>query len=431
LLVKHAARAISQAAKKVKAFEAMTIARSLKQRREKLLAAKDADADATAAKVAALEASSAADLARVKGLGVWAVLLPRALSKLGLDAALLETTKKSGKGGQREAPPVGGTAVEEEGDSSDSKGNEGVRDEAVAGNMNDEPRLPEAAAPEDPIIEALVSRLLNHAAMKAAVESMNPMVTLRRREKLAKAEGRHFSKKDKGAPEPGAAFSTAAAPAVNHRAARTTFLSSLSGDPPAEESGGSDDDDDGAVQQPKNRPGQRARQKRHEVEEARKVKKEARKRAAAGLPTDRSQNLPPSQRGINPLSKAGKAARHSSAGEAAESERWGAKRARDDEGSGERPKKKRQNAIHASWEAAKVRREKEASMIVVPSRGKKTVFGDDGGAAERPASASHATPRAAPKGAAEAEEQHPSWAAKQAQKTKMAASFQGKKTTFD
>jgi hypothetical protein len=448
LLVKHAARAISQAAKKVKAFEAMTITRNLKQRREKLLAAKDSDTKDSAAKVEALEASCVADLARVKGLDVKAVLLPRALAKLGLDATLLEAAKgTNGEQGDQRNSSSGEEATGKGRIRSNSNGNDNSgtshREPMEDGNHSHEEA---AVAPLDSATEALVFRLLNHTAMKAAIESMNPAVTLRRCEKLAKAEGRRFSKKEMATPDSSAGFSTAAAPAVNHRAARTTFLTSLSGDAPAEDSDASGDDDEygsGAVPQVKNRPGQRARQKRHELEEARKAKKEAQKKYAAGQQQSSGQassssNVPPSQRGINPLSKAGRTARDSSSNkaQAVEREEWSLKRSHDNSPSDQKPKKKKsENAIHASWEAAKLRREKEAARMVVPAQGKKIVFGEDGGVtAGRPSSAptkSSAPPRAAaPAAGAVADKQHPSWAAKQAQQAKLAAGFQGKKTTF-
>lgn len=445
--MKHAARAISQAAKKVKAFEAMTITRNLKQRREKLLAVKDGDAKDTSAKVAALEATCVADLARVKGLDVKEVLLPRALAKLGLDATLLEATKESDKEKDKGVSSSGDKSVDVDSKSSKSAVHNisGVSDSEPVQEGGQSHEETAVAAPLDSATEALVARLLNHTAMKAAIESMNPAVTLRRCEKLAKAEGRRFSKKEMAAPDSSAGISAGAAPAVNHRAARTTFLTSLSGDAPAEDSDASDDDDDeyGAAPQVKNRPGQRARQKRHELEEARKAKKEAKKRAAAGQqPSDHasSSNVPPSQRGINPLSKAGRSARESSSSHqqpALEREQWSLKRGRDDNSSDQKPKKKKsENAIHASWEAAKLRREKEAARMVVPAQGMKIVFGEDGGVTAARSSTptnTSATPRAAVPTAAvaaAADKQHPSWAAKQAQQAKLAAGFQGKKTTF-
>ena len=92
------------------------------------------------------------------------------------------------------------------------------------------------------------------------------------------------------------------------------------------------------------------------------------------------------------------------------------------------------NAIHASWEAAKLRREKEASLMFVPAAGKKTVFRDDI-VLQAPVLQPQLAPKAEPPSkppekSSMCEKEHPSWAAKQAQKDKASGGFQGKKTVF-
>jgi hypothetical protein len=84
------------------------------------------------------------------------------------------------------------------------------------------------------LVKLLVEKLLKHGAMVAALASLNEDVTFRRREKLALFEGRPITsrkqeKKKKKQSKSEGMYSYAAAPEVNHRSARTTFLTSLSG----------------------------------------------------------------------------------------------------------------------------------------------------------------------------------------------------------
>lgn len=220
--------------------------RNLKQRRERLLASGEAAAN----KVAQLELKATQDLACIRGVDIGAALLPRALAKLGL------APLPAGAGGTRPprrrpgeaavgAQETGGGGSSEEGDKPDA-GSDGASDEAdvangAVGPVRDGATPVAAPVPLAPEVEALVARMLGHSALKAAIESMDDAVTQRRRERLAVAEGRPQPRKPKpGAPRAGEDH---VMPTVNHRASRTIFLSSLSGE--AEEIFFPDSDDDG------------------------------------------------------------------------------------------------------------------------------------------------------------------------------------------
>jgi hypothetical protein len=137
------------------------------------------------------------------------------------------------------------------------------------------------------------------------------------------------------------------------------------------------------------------------------------------------------------------------------------------DGSGRPAKKSATNEIHSSWEAAKIRKEKEKEVMKLPFQGKKKVFGEDGEAHEAPppsippsslpssnytstsssSSSSYSKPHSkdsatikkpqsfapapAPAVSGGDMEVHPSWAAKQAQAAKLAGGFQGKKIKFN
>jgi hypothetical protein len=110
------------------------------------------------------------------------------------------------------------------------------------------------------------------------------------------------------------------------------------------------------------------------------------------------------------------------------------KRPAEDRLTDQRPAKK-SSTLHASWEAAQLRREKEASMMFLPGCGRRTVFEE----VERDQSIPKVTVRAiAPSveksipfaGSSSTVQDHPSWIAKQALRAKLNSGFQGTKKTF-
>ena len=463
LLVQAATRAITQAAKKVRSFEAQQVTRTLKQRRERILKQGAGDQQA---KVAELEAKATEDLARIRKLDLRDAILPQALAKLGLkplDASDIGR-KKIFRGGKPEAPKQAKekVAMSNIGDSDDESGSSSEEPSEGATTCSD------AATPVmDSAMEALVGRMLKHTSLVNAIESMDERVTQRRREKLAIAEGQPVPRKPKVAKQAVDAVygGTSDGPSVNHRNSRTTFLTSLSGN--AEEDAmtpDSDDEGDCEATKPKNRPGQRARQARHELNEKRKEAKQRAKEMKEGASSGPPLAAPPSgplshlsaqgtrmgrgkvsalrPGGVRPV--AGQSAVDAGVygggvGGGHGSGHGSKKRPRDDATYASKPigakKSKAANAIHGSWEAAKLRREKEAATMFAPSQGKKIKFGDDGSVAQVVAAAPQAAPsatcRAPAAPAVSAEQNHPSWAAKQAQKALAAGGFQGKKITFD
>merc|ERR1712129_343500 len=82
------------------------------------------------------------------------------------------------------------------------------------------------------------------------------------------------------------------------------------------------------------------------------------------------------------------------------------------------------NNLHPSWAA-----KKRASTTIAKFEGKKIKFGDDGGSVNSYKPVNIPPVVKAPVNAAPAEKLHPSWAAKQNQKTSIQA-FQGKKVVF-
>jgi hypothetical protein len=272
LLVQAATRVIVQAAKKVLSFEAQQVTRNLKKCRERWLAAGASDE----AKVAQVELKATQDLARIRGINVRTILVPRALGKRGL-APLAEgdrgtrplkkhllRAKERAKAPAASSEGAGGDADKISDASSESPSdNEGAADTAADGPEGCAKAAEAAEAAEStfsPDVEALLGRMMGHAAMRGAVESMDEAVTQRRREKLAVAEGRPLPRKQKLSDDaPAKSMSGGASyerPVVNHRAARTTFLTSLSGDVEDDIfSPGSDDDDDVEVCGPRGRVG--------------------------------------------------------------------------------------------------------------------------------------------------------------------------------
>lgn len=217
--------------------------------------------------------------------------------------------------------------------------------------------------------------------------------------------------------------------------------------------------------QPKNRPGQRARQARHEKEQARKEKKERiKKLKEAGITID--PNFKEKQR-------------EKWAKEQKEREKEYYKRQRENNskeenggyqgGRGGSPGKAKKvnggDTIHSSWEAAKIRKEKEKEIMSLPFQGKRKVFGDNDDDTEgnytampttRTASNSSSSNSASTSSRADqyrsskpdhmqkiqtkstinnsndgGDNVHPSWAAKQAQAAKLAGGFQGTKIKFN
>jgi hypothetical protein len=156
----------------------------------------------------------------------------------------------------------------------------------------------------------------------------------------------------------------------------------------------------------KNRPGQRARQARHQLKEARKEAKE--RKSGAKPPVDDQAHLPPSQRGTKAATWGNKGSADRAASRDAprgtsrvawqgpstsrssasvkrphdSGHNWphNASAASDVANEAKKAKKgekKGENAIHGSWEAAKLRREKEAAiMFAAKPAGKKIVFGE-------------------------------------------------------
>mmetsp|Transcript_2726 Transcript_2726/g.5692 ORF Transcript_2726/g.5692 Transcript_2726/m.5692 type:complete len:395 (+) Transcript_2726:91-1275(+) len=370
LLVKNATRVICQAAKKVKAFEAQQLFRNLKQRRLRIIERSQENVTVTKDAVEKMESKAASDISRVRTLDIKKYILPRALNKLGL-VPLPDLVVDSGDIEEESKPTASG-----DGDFEIDVG-----------------------------MEALMERILNHAAMRGAIESMDDQVTHRRREKLAEAEGKPRPKKkakqisctttgEKQSSEP-SVFGGSKVQSVDHRAARTVFLSSLSGDQDFDEvlSGDSDNEDESSAQ-PKNRPGQRARQAKQKFKEAKKAAKHQRQERQQPVKQNVPDlsHLPPSQRSVVPRQPNG--SRPSSVISApvqskptpvpksgSGSNPHGQANKRIFEGSDERVQKRAAKTKplenHPSWEAAQVRKEKQAALMSVPGCGKKTIFTDE------------------------------------------------------
>jgi hypothetical protein len=264
--------------------------------------------------------------------------------------------------------------------------------------------------------------------MQQAMDSLDEKCAQRRREKMAIFEGRPIPLISKVIVQPESLYSRSSAPSVNHHGAKTIFLTSLSGNIEEEAPTGESDSETAPAHQ-KNRPGQRARQARHKLNEAKKAKK-----MGVTVRNVEGMTLPLQSQPADTLKDdvtAGNSHEWKGGHNTHTKRRLGADLP-------ERPlKRPTPNAIHASWEAAKIRREKEASLMFVPSAGTKTVF-DDERSPQDSVSISQTGSKLGniskppePEKRIAAEIVHPSWIAKQAQKDKASAGFQGKKIVFD
>ena len=425
LVVMQATRVLSQAAKKVKSFVIQHLARTKKSHRAKAEKAGDAgikeksigkgidgqesddgngervDAstdegipaaprNASEAKPSPQETICDAQLEAARALDVAVDIVPLALERLGLrkeqqkDLPALEGDSRSASVGADQSDGTQSSVEGCRGSDRSSTNSKGREIDSGSDSVKISDRESQKNGLKDPK-GVVVARIMQHAAMLKGIESLDELVTQRRREQLALSEGRPLPPKKKAnqsakeTKSPGNETAMRRVVKVNHRNSRTTFLSSLSGDAPASDGGSgdeaavmgysSDEDTEAAVAQklPRaNRPGQRARQAARERKERKKLRKAGRSTAASypsgGTGESRGDRLH-SARGWNEerLHKADR----SNARQLPSSQATASAHA-----SWNNAPNKTEQELHPSWAA-----KKEKSAVIKQFEGKKIKFG--------------------------------------------------------